>query len=140
MESNDQLEPILATVHKLLHAEGADDAAAIVRDFPAQAELTGHDNWNGGTDIWEIQFSVPASEFARFGARRNQLEEQITARLRTILEHETQDWYSARLVPAKEFRADWRSDKAGLPRSVRQNILDGLRLGKLRTSHPRAAD
>lgn len=28
MESNDQLEPILATVHALLRAEGADDAAA----------------------------------------------------------------------------------------------------------------
>ncbi|WP_427144096.1 abortive infection family protein (plasmid) [Pseudomonas nitroreducens] len=128
MESKDQLEPILATVHTLLRAEGADDAAAIVRDFPAQAELTGHDNWNGGTNIWEIQFRIPASEFARFGARRNQLEEQITARLRTILEHENQDWYSARLVPAKEFRADWRSDKSELPRNVRQNILDGLRL------------
>jgi hypothetical protein len=124
----DQLEPILATVHTLLRAEGADDAAAIVRDYPAQAELTGHDNWNGGTDIWEVQFRVPALDYARLGVRRSQLEEQITARLRTILEHETQDWYSATLIPAKEFRADWRSDKSELPRNVRQNVLDGLRL------------
>ncbi|MGX0891112.1 hypothetical protein AB7M22_003120 [Pseudomonas sp. ADAK2 TE3594] len=128
MDNQDHLEPILATVHALLRAEGADDAAAIVRDYPAHAELTGHDNWNGGTDIWEIQFRIPAPEYARLGARRSQLEEQITARLRTILEHETQDWYSATLLPAKEFRADWRSDKSELPKNVRQNILDGIRL------------
>ncbi|MBX8573820.1 abortive infection family protein [Pseudomonas cichorii] len=128
MENTAQLEPILATVHALLRAEGADDAAAIVREHPAHAQLTGHDNWNGGTDIWEILFRIPANEYARLGARRGQLAEQITARLRTILEPETQDWYSATLVPAKEFNADWRSDKSELPKGVRQNILDGLRL------------
>ncbi|PIO91074.1 hypothetical protein CBI55_26285 [Pseudomonas syringae] len=132
MENNEQLELILATAYTLLRAEGADDAATVVRDYPAHAELTGHDNWNGGTDIWEIQFRIPAPEFARLGSRRSQLEEQIIARLKAILGHETQDWYSARLVPAKEFRADWRSDKSDLPKNVRQNILDGLRLEEVK--------
>lgn len=128
MEHIDQIEQTLATVHELLRAEGMTDAASIVREYPAQVELTGYDNWNGGTNIWEFQFKLPAQNYARLGAKRSQLEEQITARLKTTIEYESQDWYSAKIVPAKEQRADWRSDASDLPRQVRINVLDGLRL------------
>jgi len=99
------LEETLATVHALLSAEGMTEAAALVRTHPARAEQTGYDNWNGGTELWDIQFSVPAPEFARLGARRSQLEEQISARIKTVLEPETQDWYSA-ILPQRERRKD----------------------------------
>lgn len=129
MEQNDQIEPLLATVHTLLLAEGADAAADVVRRYPAKAEQTGYDNWNGGTDYWHIQFKIPASDYARLGAKRSQLEEQITSRLRSVTEHEQNDCYSAVIVPDREFRADWRSSsKSDLSKKVRQNILDGLRL------------
>ena len=124
----EQFEPTLGTVHALLHAEGLAEAAAIVRTYPAHAEQTGYDNWNGGTNIWEVQFELPAKDYARLGAKKSQLEEQITARLKTVLEHDTQDWYSAKIVPAKERRIDWRSDTSGLARQVRINVFDGLRL------------
>lgn len=124
----EQIEQTLSTVHALLRAEGISDAASIVREYPAKVELTGYDNWNGGTNIWEFQFKLPAQDYARLGAKRSQLEEQITARLRTAIEHESQDWYSAKIVPAKELRADWRSDASDLPRQVRVHVLDGLRL------------
>ena len=128
MEQIEEVEQTLATVHALLRAEGMSDAASIVRDYPAQVELTGYDNWNGGTNILEFQFKLPAQDYARLGAKRSQLEEQITARLKTAIEYETQDWYSAKIVPAKEQRADWRSDASDLPRQVRVNVVDGLRL------------
>ena len=105
-----ELEETLATVHALLLAEGMDEAANLVKAYPAHVEQTGHDNWNGGIEIWDVQFEVPAHEFALLGAKRAQLEEQITARLKTVLEQETSDWYSAKMVPAKEKRADWRAD------------------------------
>ncbi|MCX7178192.1 MAG: abortive infection family protein, partial [Proteobacteria bacterium] len=89
---------------------------------------TGYDNWNGGTAIWEVQFEVPASEYTRLGTRRSQIEEQITARLKAVLEHQTQDWFTAKIVPAKETRLDWRSQGEELPRQVRTNIFDALRL------------
>lgn len=124
----EETEQILATVHALLRAEGMSEAAAIVREYPANIEQTGYDNWNGGTNIYDVQFKMPAQQYARFGAKRSQLEEQITARLRTAIEPETQDWYSAKIVPARELSADWRSDSSDLPQQVRVNILDGLRL------------
>ncbi|WP_186252103.1 abortive infection family protein [Burkholderia gladioli] len=122
------LEEALATVYTLLQAEGMDEAANIVREYPGRAEQTGYDNWNGGTEIWEVQLEVPPQEFARLNAKRAQLEEQITARLKTALEHDTQDWYSARIVPAKVRRKDWRVTDSSVPRQVRINILDGMRL------------
>lgn len=122
------IEETLATVHALLLTEGMDEAANLVRAYPARAEQKGYDNWNGGTEIWEMIFELPAQEFARLGSRRSQLEEQITARLKTVLEQDTQDWYSAKVVPAKENKKDWRAEGASLPREIRMNILDGLRL------------
>lgn len=124
----DQTEQILATVHALLRAEGMSEAAAIVREYPGHIEQTGYDNWNGGTNIFDVQFKVPAQQYARLGAKRSQLEEQITARLRTAIEPDTQDWYSAKIVPARELSTDWRSDSSDIPQQVRVNILDGLRL------------
>jgi hypothetical protein len=132
----DSLEQTLATVHDLLRAERLEEAAALLRRCPASMEQVGYDNWNGGTDLFEVRLELPPAEFARLGARRSQLEEQIAARLKTVLEPETQDWYSVRLVPAKATRPDWRSDMhtegpqrdLALPRQIRQNIVDGLKL------------
>jgi hypothetical protein len=125
------LEETLATVHTLLQSEGMDEAANLVIRHAALAEETGYDNWNGGTEIWEVRFQIPAVEFARLGARRNQFEEQITSRLRTVLEQDTQNSYSAKLVPAKEKRKDWRTVGPNLSKRVRTNIVDGLRLEDL---------
>lgn len=111
---NSALEERLATVHALLSSEGMFETASLVRKYPARAEQTGYDNWNGGTEIWEIQISVPAREFARLGAKRPQLEEQISARIKTVLEAETQDWYTAKILPQLEQRKDWRTDNLGI--------------------------
>lgn len=122
------LEKTLATVHAVLQEEGMGEAAGLVRDCKIRAEQTGYDNWNGGTEIWEVFIEVPAKEFVRLGSRKSQLEEQITARLKTVLEPETEDWYSAKVVPAKIQRSDWREERSDLPRQIRINIFDGLRL------------
>lgn len=124
-----EIEPLLATVYAVLRAEGADEAAEIVRGHPATAELTGNDNWNGGTNYWDIHFTIPALEYAKLGLKRASLQEQITTALRTVTEHEREVAYSALIILAREFPADWRSGKSSsLPKLVRQNIADGLRL------------
>lgn len=125
-------EQLLATVHALLRAEGMGEAATVVRKYPAHLEQTGYDNWNGGTNIIELQFQLPADDYARLGSKRTLVEEQITTRVKAAIEPTSQDWYSAKIVPAKEFRADWRSDVSDLPRQVRVNIVDGLHLENVR--------
>ncbi|WP_259367386.1 AbiJ-related protein [Pseudomonas juntendi] len=128
-----KIEPLLATVYAVLRAEGADEAAEIVRGHPATAELTGNDNWNGGTNYWDIHFTIPALEYARLGLKRTTIQEKITTALRMVTEHEQDNAYSALIIPAREFHADWRSGKSSsLPKLVRQNIVDGLRLESIK--------
>lgn len=130
--NQDSLEIVLGTVHNLLVAEGMTDAAALVSQYPARAEQTGFDNWNGGTEIWTIYFDVPAQDFARLGPRREQIEEQINGRIKAVMEPESHDWYSASIVPARVIAKDWRAEGSTLPREIRQNIIDGLRLEGVR--------
>ena len=123
-----ELEDVLGSVHDLLVAEGMNEAAHLVRAYPARAEQTGYDNWNGGTEVWDVYFDVPAVDYARLGSRRHQIEEQITARLKSVLEPATQNWYSAKIVPRRTGAKDWRTASSSLSRDVRVNIVDGLRL------------
>lgn len=124
----DGLDAALGTVAALLDAEGMDDPATFVRCYPARAEQTGFDNWNGGTEIWTIYFELPPLEYARLGSRREQLQEQINARLKTVLEHETSSWYSTSIVPSRVVSKDWRTDGTQIGKEIRKNIVDGMRL------------
>lgn len=126
-----QLESVLGTIHALLKAEGMGEAARVVRAYPARVEQTGYDNWNGGTELWDVLFEVPVGEHSRMNPRRKQLEEQITARLKTVMETESQDWYSAKIVPAREREKNWRIESSSLSRNVRNNIFDGMRLEQI---------
>jgi hypothetical protein len=123
-----QLEQTLGTVCALLEGAGKEAAAELVRTYPARCEQTGFDNWNGGTELWEVFFEVPAREFAKLGGRREELEKHITQAMKTVLDSETQDWYSAAIIPAKEHEKGWRDRRASLPKVLRNNIIDGLRL------------
>lgn len=127
MDAN-ELEAVLGAVHDLLKAEGMSEAAQLVRNYPARVALTGYDNWNGGTNIWEVCFDVPPVDYARFGPRRTQIEEQVKARLIAVLESHDQDWYSVKIAPRRTQPKGWRAENSTLPRDVRVNILDGLRL------------
>lgn len=130
----ENLEQILATTHAILQADAMYDAAKIVREYSAQAEQTGYDNWNGGTEFWDVYFPLPVAEFSRLGAHRSVLEEQITEKFRIVLEHDTHHSYSAKLVPAKVTAQDWRVQEFSLPRQARINILDGMRLENVQWS------
>lgn len=68
--NKEKLEEVLATVNPLLTSEGVREAAELVRAFPARTEQTGYDNWNGGTEIWDVQFEVPPNEYARLNPDR----------------------------------------------------------------------
>lgn len=125
------IDATLATVSSLLEAEGMIEASSIVRNNPVRPERTGYDNWNGGTEIWEFFFELPPNKYAHLGQRRNNIEEQITARLKVVLETETQDWYSAKIIPARETNPNWRKGLMDIDRQIRVNIIDGIRLEKI---------
>jgi len=118
----------LATAADLLIAEGMSEAADALRESTPRVEETGYDNWNGGTTIWTIYLRMEPATYARLGASREALEEQIDKRLKSILEQYTDDWFGVKIVPEVKPRPEWRQTLGDISRVTRQNIFDGLRI------------
>lgn len=126
-----ELDKVMATAYTLLREGGASEAAEVVRTARPRAEETGYDNWDGGTALWTVALEIDPVVFARLGERRAKLEEQITARLKMILETGPGAWYSASIVPETIHMPNWRNADEPLPRSVRQDVIDGLKLQRV---------
>src|SRR5690606_40923164 len=90
------------------------------------------DNWNGGTELWTIYIELPTEDYAHLRTKREHLEKQISARVKTVIESETQDWYAVSIVPSRNVPKNWRAEVPDLGRQVRKNIVDGLRLEGVR--------
>lgn len=127
-----ELEPYLATTAELLAAEGMNDANELLRRTPVKVEQTGYDNWNGGTTIWTISLLVDPSDYARLGAKRKVLEDQIEKRLKPIVEKATGDWYGVTITPKVENRPEWRQSTREVSEHARRNIIDGLKIERVR--------
>jgi hypothetical protein len=121
----------LATAAEMLKTEGLTEAAEILRISEPNVEETGYDNWDGGTTLWTIYLRVEPVVYAQLGAKRSQVEEQINARLKPVLDQFTKDWYSVTISPKVEPRPGWRDIADDLSRTTRQNITDGLKIDRV---------
>lgn len=70
-------EEILATVSEMLVAEEMYEAADLIRQSQCDFEISGHDNWNGGTDLFTLFVRLAVADFARLKPRKQALEKQI---------------------------------------------------------------
>lgn len=123
------LDRCLGAAYVLLKESGHADAADLLRTSSATIQHDTHDNWNGGTDYWNVMLEVAAPEFARLRSQIKGLEKQITEALGEAIPPTGVDFYAAKLVPIVGQDEDWRSTSpVTIPRHVRRNILDGLRL------------
>lgn len=124
----EDIEPYLATTAELLIAEGMNAAADLLRTAASHVEETGYDNWNGGITLWTVYLTVPASTYAKLGDKREAIEEQISKRLKSTIERQSEDWYGVKITPQIEAKANWRSAKEGVSEVARRNIIDGLKI------------
>ena len=123
-----ELEIALATVHDLLVAERMNEAAELVRLYPASSKQTDYDNWNGGIGIWEVCIEIPPTEYAKIGSEKSRLEQEISDRLGTVIENDTADIYGIKIIPAKSEANHWRSRRSDISQQIRTTIFDGLKL------------
>ena len=123
------LDRCLGAAYVLLKDSGHADAADLLRTSSATIQHDAHDNWNGGTDFWSVMLEVAAPEFARLRSQIKELEQQITDALDEAIPPTGVDVYVAKLIPMLGHDEDWRATPTvDIPRAVRRNILDGLRL------------
>lgn len=112
----------------MLAAEGLTTAAEIVREALPRVEETGRDNWNGTTITYTVYLSVDAGAYAQLGGRREELDAQISERLRAAVRPHTGNWYTVSISPTIEPAPDWRERAGEVSQVTRRNIIDGLRI------------
>jgi hypothetical protein len=114
---------ILATVTSILEAEGLTPAATVLKTADARFEKMEYDNWNGGTDLYTLFLQIDAGSLARLGQACDELEQQITERLKPVIDGFSDDWVSAQVRPRVENRAGWKSmGQGGLTTITRRDI------------------
>jgi AbiJ N-terminal domain 3/Abortive infection C-terminus len=118
----------LATTAQLLEADGLHDCVETLAQAEPRVEATGYDNWDGGTYIFTVYLGMPPVSYARIGARRESIEEQINQRLKATLEAHTSNWYSVKIVPKIAEAVPPFEENDGISRQLRQNIFDGMKL------------
>ncbi|WP_323810757.1 abortive infection family protein [Sphingobium baderi] len=124
-------EAYLAAVEAMLSAEGMAEAAELLREADTEVVETGYDNWNGGTRLYTVYLAIDPAEYGRLGAKRDTLQEQISARVRAVFEQDDNTRFSAAIRPRIRARPDWRSAPATLSRRTRRNIIDGIKVDRI---------
>lgn len=80
----DQASKLAATASEIASLRGADEEASLLKEAKATLVQTGHDNWDGGIDIYALMLEVPVRLYAEVEERREKLEEAILTRVQKL--------------------------------------------------------
>lgn len=123
------LKNINGVVHAaqtILLQRGKHDARDVLLAADVECEKTGHDNWDGGTDIYTIWLRIDPVDYAKRDDRHEALQSDIEAALKPIVEQETRDWFSVRIAPNASRTTGVPLTPQPINRDVRDNIALAL--------------
>jgi hypothetical protein len=62
----EDLEEVLASIAHILIAKGRLEDAAIFAKAKIDLEYREHDNWDGGTSVWDLCVRIPLPNFSAY--------------------------------------------------------------------------
>lgn len=102
-------EKYLATVARLLAAEGDSLGIELISKAVPRFEWYTHDNWNGGLEIYHLYLDLPLPLYSKAGDRRESIEKSILDKLQAIMQAHTNDHVTNVLMAVQlEDAPDWR--------------------------------
>lgn len=105
----DELDNLLHTISYLYTNEGKAREVAILAYGKPEIQVTDHDNWDGGTDIYTIWLRIPAPLFGQIVDSKDAIEADLKLRLSAFLHAFPKTWLnSVVLLPTVEADAQWR--------------------------------
>ena len=128
----ENLQPYLDTLTELLESQDAEKAAEIVKTATVSISETDFDNWNGGTPTWTLRFSIPPRNYSQLISEKNALETQIDRAFSPVWSQLDAGWLVVEICPRIALKKRHQISSGEIPQSVRQNILDGMRLDGIR--------
>jgi hypothetical protein len=102
-------EKYLATVARLLAAEGDSLGIELISKATPRFEFYSHDNWDGGFDIYHLFLDLPLSLYSKASDRRENIEKSILDKLQAIMEAHTSDHVNSVCIAVQlDDAPDWR--------------------------------
>jgi len=83
---------IIATLGSLFKKEGLMSEFSVLSQGKCVIEVTGYDNWDGGTDIYGIFCKIPIELYSKIEHEIQSIEEQIRKKAETIFRVYPQCW------------------------------------------------
>ncbi len=105
----ENLEAVLESIGHSLLMKGMEHPARLVSEADIRLVKTGFDNWDGGTDVWELQIRVPFPEYHAFEEAEVKDLESLMQKVVDSFLPKTGHWVHPQLRPAAEVHdPNWR--------------------------------
>ncbi|BDW88516.1 abortive infection family protein [Thalassospira tepidiphila] len=129
---SDNFQPYIDTLIELLEAQGEHKSADIVSSATFAVSETDYDNWNGGTSTWTLRLSIPPKSYADLLSEIESHTEIIRKTFEPVWTQVSDDWLQITISPRITSVKPKQTANGEIPRTVRLNILDGLRIDNVK--------
>lgn len=89
---------LLKTLYEIFSRGKQIPASDILQNASLRIEQTGYDNWNGGTDIYGIYFSIPIILYAQYDNSIKDIEKSISEKIAVLFRQYTNIWVGEVLI------------------------------------------
>lgn len=109
-ELQNEIEGFIAALARLFAHRGASTEVAVLALGKARCEVTGYDNWDGGTDIHTVTIELPPPLYAQVAGRIESVEQSLQEAAGQLLKRYSHSWLQG-FVITPEFATDasWRN-------------------------------
>lgn len=100
---------LVSTGMHVLQGKGNDTAVFVIRNGIMVAENNYHDNWNGGTDYWDIVITLKLGDYISLGDKKNLVEQEILGVLNELHSADNERISTVIIKPEIKRIIDWYS-------------------------------
>ena len=105
-----ELDKFLAALARLFVHKGASAEVAVLTLGRPTCEISGYDNWDGGTDIYTITLEVPQSLYNQVADRRETVEKGLHDESAQLMRRYPGIWLGGFIImPEMPDDPDWRN-------------------------------
>lgn len=105
-----ELDKFLAALARLFAHKGSSQEVAVLTLSHATSEHTGHDNWDGGTEIYTITLEVPQHLYHQILDRRETIEKNLQDESAQLMRRYSGIWLGGFvIVPEMRDDPEWRN-------------------------------
>lgn len=111
----DDIEKIYSTIAYSLMAKGMNKEAKLFALAERNLVVSGHDNWNGGTTVWEIELKVPYPHFIALEEEEKKIFLEFLNKVIEPFVPEYGHWVTCTLLPKEFHNENWLEEISKLP-------------------------